>query len=181
MRHGTTASSTLIEALGHAVVVTHLSPASSSARTHEASALVAAVLADGRPALVLGDMNTLSPADPISEATMTALQSTPRLRQSFADDLSAPDFAPMQMILSSLIDLGDPSDWSVPSSLKVDMMHAAKMRLDFALATSSFMGLSDDHARLQAHAVHDTTTMNLSDHLPLVVQRVESDDTTLEL
>ena len=104
------------------------------------------------------------------------------MRQKFlVDDLSAPDFAPMQMILSSLIDLGDPSDWSVPSSLKVDMMHAAKMRLDFALATSSFMGLSDDHARLQAHAVHDTTTMNLSDHLPLVVQRVESDDATLEL
>jgi endonuclease/exonuclease/phosphatase family metal-dependent hydrolase len=160
-----------VEALGHAVAVTHLSPVSSSARALEAKALTAAVIAEDRPVLVMGDMNTLSPADILTEATMVALQTTARLCNKFLlDDCGGlPDYAPMREILTTLVDLGDPSDWSVPTDLKVDQMHAAPVRLDFALATPSFLALGGEFARMRARCVKDNVTVHLSDHLPLVI------------
>lgn len=169
-----------VEALGHGVIVTHLSPMSSSARLLEAQALTAIIRKDRRPVLVLGDFNTLSPVDTLEKSTIATLQSTSRLREKFlVDDGTAPDFSTMKHILRTLVDLGDPTDISVPTDLKVDQMHAAPMRLDFALATPSFASLSGVYSQMYARTVNDATTVRLSDHLPLVVQ--SSNDTPVEL
>ena len=76
------------------------------------------------------------------------------------------DYAPMAALLEGLSDVGTPNDYSVPTALGHDVMHAAPMRLDFALASSSLMWR---YASLQAAMVKNDNTSSLSDHYPLEI------------
>ena len=158
--------------LKHAILVAHLSPTSAYTRLLEMREVTSVIKAANHPTLVVGDMNTLSPRDKVAAETLDVLRSTQRLREKFlVDDASAVDYRPMSHALNSgLIDLGEGSnDKSVPTRLEVDKMHAAPMRLDFALATPSFLNLRKENGLLRARTLSDKTTNILSDHLPLCI------------
>jgi endonuclease/exonuclease/phosphatase family metal-dependent hydrolase len=173
-----------------AFLLTHLSPHSAAQRALEAGAIsrrAAELDAEGVPALVLGDLNTLSRLDAPAHARSglaAALAASPALARKFLTADGAIDYRPMDVLLDALIDLAaiplpvgplavtaaatetaaaaEPGA-TVPTACGGDPMHAAAMRLDYVLATPRAAALAAGPAR----AVDDGETGGLSDHLPV--------------
>lgn len=168
------------------VIVTHLSPHSAARRRAECARLAALATdaqEEGLEMLLLGDLNTLSPLDQPTHTPglLGVLRSDPRLRRKFLDDRGqAPDFGPMNELLSVLVDLGAPTGGpgtplpdvpgaaprhTVPTVVCADAMHAAPLRLDFVMATPALAARY--HHR--AHPVDTPDTQQLSDHFPVLL------------
>ena len=154
-----------LKALKVSIFVTHLSPHKSTVRRWEASKILETWQREMAPLLVLGDLNTLSPLYAAEHATLRSLfLSDPRLSKKFLDAEQNIDYVPMRMLLTELHDAGlGTSGYTVPTDLTDDSMHAARMRLDYALSSEKnrYIARTDDAQR------------TLSDHFPLVVQRCD--------
>ena len=142
------------------VMATHLSPTSAEVRLKEAEHIAERLRrreSEGRAAIVAGDLNTLSSLDRQyveGDGVLPLLRATSRLRQKFllpvvaaagARGLPQPDYRPMQLLLedAGLTDVAtvadavagaSGSDFTVPTRVNEDGMHAAKLRLDYVLA-----------------------------------------------
>jgi endonuclease/exonuclease/phosphatase family metal-dependent hydrolase len=154
--------------LGVHYIVVHLTPASAVERRKEAAYLAEMIVAISEPLLVMGDLNTLSPLDAEAHdrvALVDILRQDPGLRRKFLTPYGDIDYQPMQILLDAgLRDLGTavPVDYSVPTATNQDKGHAARMRLDYVLANSSF-----DAQAPKALVLHDDATDALSDHYPV--------------
>lgn len=159
------------------ICVTHMSPLSALARRAEADAIVRLARAEPDvPFLLLGDLNTLSPLDGAQHAD-DGLAARLALDESLAHkflNLGAHGgvaYDPMGALLDGgFTDLGhlsSPGEFSVPTHANVDAMHAARMRLDYALASDAARRLCDC---ARAGLVRTVETSALSDHFPLLVQ-----------
>ena len=147
------------------ILVTHLSPHKSTVRRWECTQILK-TWDKQLPLLVLGDLNTLSPLDaPTHDSLPDLFVNDTRLSQKFLNERSNIDYLPMEILLSGpLFDAGlvTGAMQSVPTGLTQDFMHAAPMRLDYALA-------SQQNAFVAGVDSNEVTWL-LSDHLPLLVQ-----------
>jgi endonuclease/exonuclease/phosphatase family metal-dependent hydrolase len=123
-----------------------------------------------KPAVILGDLNTLSPDDVISAEDALRLLTDPRTRRKFYEEpFNGPNefgFEPFRIFQrTGFYDLGTTNDYTVPTPVNTDAMHAARLRLDFIL------GNEKAHSALISNAValKDQTTSALSDHFPIFV------------
>jgi endonuclease/exonuclease/phosphatase family metal-dependent hydrolase len=189
-----------LRASGLEVCCTHLDPLSSRARALEARRIAAharARAAAGRPLVLLGDLNTLSPLDAPRHREgelLGQIRHGPHAasleRKFVATDGGGGarlDYRPMQLLLDvPLTDLGARSGsaaHTVPTRLAADHMHFARMRLDFCLVGQHVARACDEGARRgrQGGAVEAAQgacaatvlitpeTEQLSDHFPLEV------------
>lgn len=157
------------------ICVTHLSPASAAARLAEADVLVRIAAAEPNvPFLLLGDLNTLSPLDAPEHARAglrARLEAQPSLSAKFLNPSGRLAYGPMGALLGGgLADLGylsAPGAHSVPTTSNTDAMHAAAMRLDYALVNAPLQRLC---GCARAAFVRTEETARLSDHFPLLVE-----------
>jgi endonuclease/exonuclease/phosphatase family metal-dependent hydrolase len=165
---------TWIEVLECCVLVTHLSPFAASSRLEEAKSIVHILLQlkeDKRRLLLVGDLNTLSSSDSISNYAIQILAKDPKLKKKFSNDededgLSI-DFRPMNTLTENLVDIGKKDDHSVPTAIIEDKMHAMEMRLDYCLASKPF--LETYTGMVCAETIKSIETRQLSDHYPLEI------------
>ena len=165
---------TWIEVLKCCVLVTHLSPFTASRRLEEAKRIVnifSELKEDNRRLLLVGDLNTLSSSDSISNHGIRILAKDPKLKKKFLNDedkdgLSI-DFRPMHTLLENLVDIGKTNDYSVPTAIIEDKMHAMEMRLDYCLASKPFLEVYNGKAC--AETIKSIETRELSDHYPLEI------------
>eukprot|EP00667_Euglena_gracilis_P017147 EG_transcript_18021 len=158
-------------ASGVHVFATHASPLSVGKVKAEMQRVAEAVQQVGdAPALVLGDLNALSPLDAaVHEAAGLAqrLRSLSRPRRKFMT-LGKLDYSPMQALLD--VGLADPIRQdnqdrnTVPTAIRTDKTHAAPMRLDFILANRPYMARYRPVARVLKG---DPGLETLSDHFPV--------------
>ncbi len=155
---------------GLRLLITHLTPVSAVDRHREAELLAERVGGIAGPAILIGDLNTLSPLDAPWYETIdarTELSSAPPLRRKFLSPDDAIDYGPMQCLLDAgLIDAGAQQQvrHSVPTPFNKDPMHAVLLRLDYALANSAAAG------GIQWVCIrHGEEVDSLSDHYPLEV------------
>ena len=165
------------DAAGVRLCVTHLNPHDVGRRANEARAIVARV-PPRAPFLLVGDLNTLSPADRAlheAAALPAVIRSGPHAKALGKKFLTrsgdAVDYAPMAALLdgsAALIDVAPPrGSCTVPTAINADKMHFARLRLDYALASPSLA--RGACAPPRATVLNDTITNTLSDHLPLAV------------
>jgi endonuclease/exonuclease/phosphatase family metal-dependent hydrolase len=160
-----------VKHLDLSIFVTHLSPHSSEIRQFETTQILAKWRHQTHPLLVLGDLNTLSPIDidvAHPQRLVHLFQQDQRLSKKFLNEnQQAIDYKPMEMLLSELHDTfnanGKGSRSSVPTGLTNDFMHAAPMRLDYALSS----------VNATYYSWIDPEPWTVSDHLPLIVQRCD--------
>ncbi|KAJ3160858.1 hypothetical protein HDU86_008218 [Geranomyces michiganensis] len=143
------------------VVGTHLTPYAPSARADEARQLLN-LLPRGLPAIIAGDLNSLSPHD---LRFYSPEMFTGALAKKFLASTGGIDTSTVEtLVAGGLIDLSTATeslDYSVPTCLKVDAMHATKMRLDYAFGTAGLNGC--------ANVLRNNETEFLSDHFPLEI------------
>lgn len=168
-----------VKQLNVGIFVTHLSPHNLIVRRWEASQILE-IWQDTIPhvpLLVFGDLNTLSPIDAIKHTHLPNIfMESTQLSSKFLNREMEIDYSPMNILLSKLSDTllnirfevdEERSSTSVPTGLTEDYMHAAPMRLDYALSSEINTYFS---------WIHKTEkTWSLSDHLPLIVQKCTSD------
>ena len=173
------------------VCVTHLTPHAPSARLQEAQALRRLLSGHAqRPLLLLGDLNTLSPADAAAHRAsgLAARLAESRTLRKFSDG-TALDYSAFEALTSSEASegLGHASDaasaltdlhhhtvatsgaYTVPTSRGGDPRHAAPMRLDYALSNRALL---EQCGRAGAFSRIITTEEvgALSDHYPVHVR-----------
>ena len=198
------------------ILLTHLTPRDARARALECQYLAqrCATLTEGNtPAILLGDLNTLSPLDDAHYAAAKleqTLAKDARLRTKFlrtADDSSVAaagstgqhaarlDYRPMEVLLSAgMHDMsvkpvalqdssaalhdrdGERADRTADfhatvgmTNVQDDSMHAAAMRLDYILGNRAVRAALREDSR-PARAVRDEDTMEMSDHLPVLLR-----------
>eukprot|EP00668_Euglena_longa_P034960 GGOE01044889.1.p1 GENE.GGOE01044889.1~~GGOE01044889.1.p1 ORF type:complete len:290 (-),score=83.06 GGOE01044889.1:153-1022(-) len=153
------------------IFATHASPLSVGKVKAEMQRVAEAVQQVGdAPALVLGDLNALSPVDAAlhkSGGLAMQLRSLSRPRRKFMT-FGQLDYSPMQTLLDAgLVDpiRTDQQDrTTVPTAIRVDKTHSAPMRLDFILANRAYMARYRPVAQvLKGDPGLDT----LSDHFPV--------------
>ena len=73
----------------------------------------------------------------------------------------------MDTLLEELIDIGQPNDYSVPTNILEDKMHATEVRLDYCLVPKILFY----RCRGQVHSkmIKSSETAKLSDHYPLEI------------
>jgi len=162
------------DAAGVRLCLTHLNPHDVTRRAAEARAIVARV-PPRAPFLLVGDLNTLSPADRAlheAAALPSVIRSGPNAKalakKFLARGGGAVDYAPMAALLdaAALVDVAPPRGaCTVPTAINADKMHFARLRLDYALASQPL--IRGSCAPPRAVVLNDSVTQRLSDHLPL--------------
>ena len=163
-----------IENLDLYVLVTHLCPTTALQRLDEAKHIVNELLSldlAKKSLMIVGDLNTLSYRDNLSNDAFKLLASNPKLKAKFLRDdqeghLSV-DFRPMDCLLQELVDIGTSNDYSVPTKIIEDKMHATKMRLDYCLVSKGLLNASKE--RVHSEMIRSEETDDLSDHYPLKI------------
>lgn len=139
------------------LLVSHFAPFDAKQRLFEAEQCVGLMESRDRPSLLVGDLNSHSPADRVlCEAFVT-----PENRDW------AFDYSVHQKLLDAgLVDLGQAQAerWSTATAMNPD---EPRRRLDFAYANAAFMA---EHSDALAQVIRDEVTAELSDHYPLVVR-----------
>lgn len=145
----------------------HLDPHSSEKRVSEVKHISNTLSPYmDKPVLILGDFNTLSPTDNYTEDSLKTLYDNRQTRKKFFRS-SQIDYRPFTHLTVSdtYFDLGKANDFSVPTPVNADFMHATKLRLDYIMG--------NEHARrasLSAAAVlNNEETSVLSDHFPITI------------
>ena len=169
------------------ILLTHLSPHSSVVRLKEVQHLNALtrkynVTTDKQlPLLMMGDMNTLSTVDKYEEEIISKLFNNKLTRRKFFnnnnnDDDKTPDYAPYKYIVNNnnMYDTGTSNDYTVPTPVNTDFMHAAKLRLDYIFCSNTFYLNNNDkrsHDDVMIHSiVHKNNVVEkLSDHYPISI------------
>lgn len=148
-------------------LITHLSPQSSVNREKEAIIISDIIKNIKAPLMVMGDLNTLSPldADHYRKSDLySALSHDVSLKDKFINN-GRINYQPMETLLDAgLIDVGfsETFQWSVPTLINDDKMHAAAMRLDYFLANKSLFD-----RKPSARIIHNHEVDQLSDHYPI--------------
>ena len=163
-----------IEYLDLYVLVTHLCPTTALQRLDEAKHIVNELLSldlAKKSLMIVGDLNTLSSRDNLSNDAFKLLASNPNLKAKFLRDdqeghLSV-DFRPMDCLLQELVDIGNPNDYSVPTKIIEDKMHATQMRLDYCLVSKALLNAGKE--RMHSKTIRSGETDELSDHYPLEI------------
>ncbi|WP_245640106.1 endonuclease/exonuclease/phosphatase family protein [Paenibacillus dakarensis] len=154
-------------------LITHLCPSDSLKRERETEYIAGIVRSITEPLLVMGDLNTLSPHDEpfyMECGIAHTLAQEDRLRKKFMHG-GMINYKPMQILLDAgLSDAGHhsgqerelPFQYSVPTSVNQDHMHAACLRLDYVLVNESLRKRGP-----AASIVRDAHVDGLSDHYPI--------------
>ena len=163
-----------IEELEICLLVTHLCPFTAVQRLEEANELIKALSLLNvitKPLMLVGDLNTLSCRDDISDDSMQLLAKNARLKKKFLKDENdghlSVDIRPMETLLQELIDIGMPNDYSVPTNLLEDKMHATEMRLDYCLISKALFNAC--HGQVHSKMIKSAETAELSDHYPVEI------------
>jgi endonuclease/exonuclease/phosphatase family metal-dependent hydrolase len=140
------------------VICTHFSPDSADRRAEEAERSADRMAGVSGPAVLMGDLNSLSPVD--RELAGEFLS---------ADDDWATDTRPHESLRGrGLIDLGETvpvlERWTTATALNPD---EPKRRLDFIYANDA---MRHRFPEMVARPVRDDVTASLSDHFPLVAE-----------
>jgi len=158
-----------VKTAGINIMITHLSPAESVSREKEAASIAALMAGmQDEPAMLMGDMNTLSAHDSghYMEADMLQLlNGNVKLSRKFCHNGTI-NYKPMQILLDSgLTDVGTSPGFqhSVPTQMNEDAMHAAKLRLDYVLVNQVLLQQNP-----AASICYDQETDLISDHYPIV-------------
>ncbi|KAJ3052430.1 hypothetical protein HK097_006273 [Rhizophlyctis rosea] len=161
------------------ILLTHLNPFHATARKKECEQIVATIQSSphsNEEWLVMGDLNSLSRLDESSynaSNIVTTLTQTDKLSQKFlTEDHTAVDYAPLDtlMIDGELRDLSSSRnqlghlDYSVPTLLDVDDMHATHMRLDYVFGNESIANKVS-----RCGVLRNEETGILSDHYPVIL------------
>jgi len=121
--------------------------------------------------MLVGDLNTLSRRDSFSNDSLKLFANNPKLKAKFLlEDLEGQisvDFRPMDCLLQQLMDTGTRNDYSVPTKIVEDKMHATEMRLDYCLASKTLFNKTEGH--VHSKMVRSEETDELSDHYPLEI------------
>lgn len=147
-------------------LLTHMSPEDSRHREQEAAEIARRLHHITEPAVVMGDLNTLSPADREHYERVglpQRLNAKPSLLRKYMVDGQI-NFRPMEILLEAgLKDTYEGAfQYSVPTRINGDPMHAAGVRLDYILANVALQAL-----RPQSRIVRDEEVDTLSDHYPV--------------
>jgi endonuclease/exonuclease/phosphatase family metal-dependent hydrolase len=158
----------------HAVIngihffITHLTPFSAKSREAETEAIIEKTKEFmDKPIVIMGDLNTLSPLDESTyakEKTVNILRSNESLKKKFLSDEFI-NYQPMQILLDGgFIDIGATNgfQYSVPTAINRDKMHAAHLRLDYILANEHFL-----KNKPKVRTLHEEDVDYLSDHYPI--------------
>jgi len=156
-----------IDELDLHVLVTHLCPSTAMQRLEETNHIIDILSCMN----LLTDLNTLSTRDAIKTDSMRLLAANSKLTAKFLREdneghLSI-DFRPMDTLLKELIDTGTPNDYSVPTDILEDKMHATEMRLDYGLVTKALWKACN--GKVHSKTIKSTETAELSDHYPLEI------------
>jgi len=144
-----------VQTLGLEVIVTHWAPFDRDVRMHEARRCVELIQAARGPAVLLGDLNSHSPADQA-------------LCEAYANKNNrawAMDFGPHQVLLvGGLREFGaaQTDRWTTATALKPD---EPRRRLDFIYVNDAFTAQLGPHT---ARVLHDPAVAKLSDHWPVL-------------
>ncbi|TPX61946.1 hypothetical protein PhCBS80983_g00832 [Powellomyces hirtus] len=159
------------------VVVTHMNPMSAQERKKEASAIGEFIRSrtlqdNGDCWIVTGDLNSLSRNDErfYHQTGITSLfKGNVKLTRKFLTSDGDVEYGVLTQLesfgLSDLSSSHQAIDYSVPTALDVDDMHAVKMRLDYAFGNSTIR----DRFKCTAAIVRTDETALLSDHYPLLL------------
>ena len=165
---------TWIEELKCCVLVTHLCPLSSSRRLEEVENIMKVLSGlplDKKSIILMGDLNTLSSRDTITNEMLQTFDKNSKLKKKYLCDQSETslciDFRPMNTLNQSLADIGIVDDYSVPTLLREDEIHATQLRIDYALVSESFQ--KEYNALVTAATIKSEETNILSDHYPLEI------------
>ncbi|MDF2658012.1 MAG: hypothetical protein K0Q94_803 [Paenibacillus sp.] len=156
-----------VKANGVHFLITHLCSSDSMEREREADYIANTVSRISEPLLVMGDLNTLSPHDDgyyKEYGLLETLESDDKLSRKFVVRGKL-NYRPMQILLDAgLSDTGHGADFqfSVPTSMNRDQMHAARMRLDYVLVNDA---LRKKHP--VSSIIRDEKVEELSDHCPV--------------
>jgi len=170
----------LVGPRGFHVMVTHLTPHSVTDRHKEVAAILdhcRALLDDGTPVVLLGDLNALSPEDrEVHDHALlrdSVLSQNPGLALKFLDvDGADVDYVTLNTLLGAGFHdpgCGVPASTSVPTEVSTDLNHAAAMRLDYALVSPGVVNLLEPRSAASAAAwtVRTEVTEQISDHVPI--------------
>lgn len=141
----------------------HLDPRDEDRRLSEAQRL-ASLARPAEPTLVVGDLNSLSPLDEYPSGLRQRLQARgitkfgrTRLRHEAMTALAGAGLVDMAHARGT-------SEWTVPTPSNMDVFHAGRLRLDYALANAE-LAPSVTSVRVERNDLTD----RISDHYPLVV------------
>lgn len=158
------------------ILITHLCSSDSVERERETDYIAGIVRSITEPLLVMGDLNTLSPLDDtyyMECSLVHTLAQDDKLTKKFMR-CGRLNYNPMQTLLDAgLSDAGHDSgqergltfQYSVPTSVNQDHMHAACLRLDYVLVNESLRKRGP-----AASIIRDTHVDFLSDHYPIKCQ-----------
>lgn len=189
LRHGLLHATLVVQGVTWNVLVTHLTPGTTSMRREETRQIATYALTSAEPReqpgplLLMGDFNALSTHDESAHHHRTLLRDvllpSRRLRDKFTTS-GAIDYG----ALAALYDAGfsdpgrplvaeerarqleaprDEDSCSVPTPVNDDPAHAAAMRLDYILLAPSVP------SGARARTIRDELTRQISDHYPVVV------------
>jgi endonuclease/exonuclease/phosphatase family metal-dependent hydrolase len=149
-------------------LITHLTPFSAKDREAEARAIIEQTKeCMDKSVVIMGDLNTLSPLDEstyVKEKTIGILRSNEALRKKFLSN-ELINYQPMQILLEGgFIDVGAMKgfQYSVPTAVNRDKMHAAHLRLDYILVNEHFL-----KNKPKIRILHEGEVDSLSDHYPI--------------
>jgi exodeoxyribonuclease-3 len=141
----------------------HLNPGDEDSRLAEAK-LLAEMIDTDKPAIIMGDFNSLSGTDEhpdqlIADLAVKGIKKfgTDRLRYDVTEYLTAQGFVDVAAAFGA-------RQTTVPTPANKDMYHAASMRLDYMFATASIMP-SVTGVAVPKNELTDV----ISDHYPIVL------------
>lgn len=148
-------------------VVTHLSPFSAAHREEETSYIANYMKCINRPAILMGDLNTLSPLDDIyyeKTGLRKRLNAHENSRQRHIKNEKI-NYEPMRNLLESgLHDIGrsEELDFSMPTKVHGEIENPRHVRIDYMLVNDQLL----TH-KPQAHVIRSSEVDTISDHYPV--------------
>lgn len=147
-------------------LITHFSPFESEYREREAEEVAEYIRKIGEPALLMGDLNTLSPLDASHYQKINELDRIMAAPFLVRQHLKGGEinYRPMQTLLDAGLHdiLVRPFSYSMPTKIHANHKDRAHVRIDYMLANKALLEYVPE-----AHIIHDEDISATSDHYPI--------------
>ena len=147
---------------GVRLFLVHLSPDNEDARLREVEVLLGHIGKNPQRTILMGDMNSLSPADREAYERDGLWQKCVGAGVAKFGETGLRYEVVQKLLDAGLVDVGD--GYTTPTPVNVDKYHLAPLRLDYVLVSPDLVSKVQNFA-----VVRDAVTERMSDHFPVMV------------